>query len=71
MILVWPGIYQESLFFMGKAITVRSAADAAILEANSTDADGIAVTFKYGEQSGSILEHFVIVNSETALYSPE
>jgi len=68
MILVWPGIYQESLFFMGKAITVRSAADAAVLEPDPADIDGIAVTFMYGEQTDSILEHFVIVNCNTAIW---
>jgi hypothetical protein len=66
MILVWPGIYQESLFFMGKAITVRSAADAAILKPDP--ADGIAVTFLYGEQYDSVFEHFVIINSDVALW---
>lgn len=68
LILVWPGLYQESLFFMGKAITIRSAADAAILEPDPEDPDGIAVTFLFGEQSDSVLEHFVIVNSSTALW---
>jgi hypothetical protein len=68
MILVWPGLYQESLIFMGKAITVRSVADAAILEPDPADVDGIPVTFMYGEQSNSVLEHFVIVNSNTALW---
>jgi hypothetical protein len=68
IILVWPGRYQESLFFMGKAITVRSAADAAWLEPNPDDTERIAVTFMYGEQAGTVLEHFVIVNSDTALW---
>lgn len=66
LILVWPGVYQESLYFMGKAVTVRSAADAAILEPDPSD--GIAVTFMYGEQADSVLEHFIIVNSDIALY---
>lgn len=68
IILVWPGIYRESLFFMGKAVTVRSAADAAILQSDPADTEKIAVTFMYGEQSGSVLEHFVIVNSNVALW---
>jgi len=53
---------------MGKAVTVRSAADAAVLEPDPTDPDSIAVTFMHGEQSGSVLEHFVITNSSTALW---
>ena len=68
MILVWPGIYRESLFFMGKAVTVRSAADAAILEPDSADIDRIAVTFMYGEQSDSVFEHFVVINSDVAFW---
>lgn len=67
-ILVWPGLYLESLFFMGKNITVRSAADAAVLAPDPADPDGIAVTFMYGEQYSSVLEHFVLVNCNTALW---
>ena len=66
IILVWPGIYTESLFFDGKAITIRSAADAAILRAEPID--GVAVTFMNGEQTNSILENFIIMDSEVALY---
>jgi len=66
LILVWPGIYIESLFFDGKAVTVKSAADAAIIKAEPTD--GLAVTFMNGEQADSILENFIIMDSEVALY---
>ena len=65
-ILVWPGIYTESLFFDGKAITIKSAADAAILRADPTD--GVAVTFMNAEQADSVLENFIIRDSEVALY---
>lgn len=68
MILVWPGLYRESLFFMGKAITVRSVADAAILEPDPADMDRVAVTFMYGEQSDSVFEHFVVMNSDVAFW---
>jgi hypothetical protein len=54
-VLVWPGTYREKLIFKGKAITVQSAADAAVL--SSPD---YAVSFYYGEGSGSILANFVI-----------
>lgn len=67
-VLVWPGIYRESLFFMGKKITVRSAADAAWLQPDPDDTDRIAVTFMFGEQADSVLEHFVILGSQTALW---
>ncbi|MBN1362595.1 MAG: right-handed parallel beta-helix repeat-containing protein [Sedimentisphaerales bacterium] len=57
-ILVWPGVYREELVFESKAVTVRSAADAAILEA----ADWTAVSFYYAESSRSTLANFVIRN---------
>lgn len=54
-ILVWPGEYRESLDFKGKAITVQSATDAAIL--SSPD---YGVTFDNGERGTSVLANFVI-----------
>ncbi len=32
-VVVWPGVYQEEIRFKGKAITVQSAADAAVITA--------------------------------------
>ncbi|MBN1509033.1 MAG: right-handed parallel beta-helix repeat-containing protein [Sedimentisphaerales bacterium] len=56
-VLVWPGAgaYREKLIFKGKAITVQSATDAAVL--SSSD---YAVSFYHGEGPGSILANFVI-----------
>lgn len=54
-IFVWPGVYQERLTFMRKAITVQSAADAAVLTAPD-----YAVSFYYAESSRSVLANFVI-----------
>lgn len=55
-ILVWPGVYHEEITFEGKAITVRSAADAAVL----TSPDGYACSFYMGETADSVLMNFVI-----------
>lgn len=54
-ILVWPGEYVEEISFMGKAITVRSAADAAVLIGAN-----YACTFSMGENCDSVLANFVI-----------
>ena len=62
-ILVWPGTYNESIIFDGKAITIKSAADAAVI----TSPGGYAVSFYFGEQSDSVLENFVIKDSEVGI----
>ncbi len=56
IVVVWPGVYEEEIRFDGKAITVQSAADAAIL----TAPEGYAVSFYDAEGSKSILANFVI-----------
>ncbi len=55
-VLVWPGAYKEDLDFGGKAITVKSAADAAMLSASKY----YGVTFELGEGGDSVLMNFVI-----------
>lgn len=55
-ILVWPGVYREEITFRGKAITVRSAADAAVI----TAPNGYACSFQGAESPRSILSNFVI-----------
>jgi len=60
-VLVWPGEYTESLSFVDKAITVKSAADAAILEATGL----YGVSFYTSEGKDSVLSNFVIRNSGT------
>ena len=62
-ILVWPGVYNESVFFINKGVTVRSAADAAVIEAF----DIYAVSFYTAEGPNSILQNFVIRNSDTGI----
>ena len=63
LILVWPGIYTESIMFSGKAITVKSASDAAVIRSPGD----YAVMFYFGEQEGSRLENFIIKDSEVGI----
>jgi hypothetical protein len=55
-ILVFPGTYTEEINFQGKAITVQSAADAAVLE----NPGAFAIVFCSGEGRRSVLKNFVI-----------
>jgi len=63
-VVVWPGVYTEEVRFKGKAITVRSAGDAATIE-NPGD---FAVSFYYGEGPGSVLKNFIVANSLTGIF---
>ena len=63
-ILVYPGVYREPVGFLGKAVTVRSAEDAAVLEAPSD----FAVSFYMGEGPDSVLKNFVIRNSFMGIF---
>jgi len=64
MVTVYPGIYNETIDFLGKAITVKSTEDAPILQAQGY----FAVLFCSGEGPDSILRNFVIENSFMAIY---
>jgi hypothetical protein len=73
-IMVWPGTYREAVFVIGKAITIQSADDAAVVMAPSNDP--IAFTFQFAESSRCVLRNFVITNcAEAAIFcngaSPE
>ena len=63
-VLVWPGVYSEAVDFDGKAITVASADDPAVLEAPG----GYAVSFYSYEGSESVLRNFIIRDSYTGLF---
>jgi hypothetical protein len=63
-VLVWPGVYCGSIDFRGKAITVVSTADPAVLEAPG----GFAVLFAAGEGPCSVLRNFIIRNSRMAVF---
>ncbi len=63
-VLVWPGVYEEPVDFSGKAITVQSAADAAVI----TQPGNTAVKFIHDEGPGCILSNFVVCDSDTGIY---
>jgi hypothetical protein len=64
-VLVWPGMYTEAIDFRGKAITLRSAEEPALLQAPG----GFAVTFATGESHDSVLRNFIITNSRMAVFA--
>ncbi|MHC4117102.1 MAG: leucine-rich repeat domain-containing protein [Planctomycetota bacterium] len=67
VVLVYPGVYQEEIDFLGKAITVQGVATAdgiAVLE----NTGGIAASFSYGEGPDTILKNIVIRNSAVAIF---
>ncbi|MHC4123518.1 MAG: LamG domain-containing protein [Planctomycetota bacterium] len=68
-VLVWPGVYNEAatfgINFMGKAITVKSAADAAVLEVPGY----AAVTFVAGEGENSVFSNFVVRGSGIGIFA--
>jgi parallel beta-helix repeat protein len=63
-VLVWPGVYNDEIAFWGDAITVKSAADAAIVETNY----GYAFSFFSAEGPGTVLSNFIIRNSQFGIY---
>ncbi len=63
-VLVWPGVYNEQVYFQGKRITVRSAADSAVVQTPV----GYAFSFQDGEGPDSVLSNFIIRDSYRAIY---
>jgi hypothetical protein len=59
IILVWPGTYNGPVNFQNKAITIKSAADAAIIKSPGD----YGILFYFGEQGNSVLENFIIKDS--------
>ena len=62
VVLVYPGVYTEELEFLGRAITVKSIDEPAVLRAPGY----YAVSFYYGEDANSIFKNFIIKDSDTA-----
>lgn len=63
-ILVWPGIYEESLLFWEyKSLTLKSASDAAIIKSPSN----YAVSF-YSGSTDTVFSNFVICDSEIGIF---
>jgi len=63
-VLVWPGVYNEQVNFIGKAITLQSAADAAVVRTDM----GYAFSFHSGEGADSVLKNFVIRDGEYGIF---
>ncbi len=61
-VVVWPGVYQEEILLKGKAITVQSAADAAVI----TAPHGYAFSFYDAEGPETIVTNFVITGCGVA-----
>ena len=57
-ILVFPEVYQEQLDFLGKAITVKGAEGAAMIDGDG----GFGVIFTNDEEPNSVLRNFIITN---------
>jgi parallel beta-helix repeat protein len=66
-VLVYPGLYQEGVDFLGKAITVQGVATSAGVPIIENPGD-FAVSVCNGEEPNSILENFVIRNSFMAIF---
>jgi hypothetical protein len=66
-VLVYPGVYREPINFLGKAITVRSADQAAVLAVGAE----FAVSFYQGEGRTSVLENFIIRDSFLGIFMVE
>ena len=62
-VLVYPGVYRESVVFWGKNISLKSAEDAAVIE----NPDNIAVLFCFGETPQCKIQNFVIRNSKIGI----
>ncbi len=63
-VLIWPGTYDEQANLLGKAITVKSADQPAVISNTS----GYAFTFSSGEQNDTILQNVIISNGQYAAY---
>ncbi len=62
VVLVHPGVYTEELDFLGRAITVKSIDEPAVLRAPGY----YVVSFYHGEDANSLLKNFIIKDSDAA-----
>jgi hypothetical protein len=61
-VLVYPGVYTEELDFLGKAITVQSIDEPAVLRGPAPDS--YSVFFSHGEDANSIFKNFIVRDSD-------
>ena len=64
IIFVWPDVYVEDVNFNGKAVTIQSAEDAAVVEAQ----ENYAFSFHIAEGPGSVLKNIIIRNSKYGIF---
>jgi len=67
-ILVYPGLYQEEINFMGKALTVKGIATSTAGIPVIHNPGDFAVSFYSGEGPDSVLKNFIIRNSFIAVF---
>jgi parallel beta-helix repeat protein len=63
-VIVWPATYDENVSFDGKAITVRSAAEPAVVSPTT----GYAFEFFSAEGPDSVLKNFIIADGEYGIH---
>ncbi len=70
VIVVAPGVYRESVFFNGKAVTVRSQDPCAPAVVAATVIEGLteAVTFSSGEDANSVLAGFTVTGATRGVF---
>jgi parallel beta-helix repeat protein len=68
VVLVYPGMYQEEVNFLGKAITVQGIAVSPAGVPVLWNPGDFAVSFYYGEGPDSILKNFIIKDSFMSIF---
>jgi len=68
VVLVYPGLYQEEINFLGKAITVQGVAISPAGVPVLQNPGDFAVSFYSGEGPSSILKNFIIKDSFMAVF---
>jgi len=63
-VLVWPGTYDENVSFGGKAITVRSADEPAVVSPTT----GYAFEFFSAEGPDTVLKNFIIADGQYGIH---
>ena len=68
LVLVYPGLYQEEISFMGKKLTVQGVAISPVGVPVLHNPGDFAVSFHYGEGPDSILKNFIITDSFMGIF---
>ena len=68
VVLVYPGLYQEEVDFLGKVLTVQGVAAGPAGVPVLQNPGDFAVSFYYGEGPDSILKNFIIRDSFMAVF---